>query len=96
MLWRQVQALVLAHRSEHAEAERLAREAVEIGEQTDALNWQGDAPCDLAQVLEASGRPGEAAEALERALDRYQRKQNVAMVAQVQPRLQVLRDGAPA
>ncbi len=57
MLWRQVQALVHAYRSDHAEAERLAREAVEIGERTDALNCQGDALCDLAEVLEAAGRP---------------------------------------
>ena len=71
----------------------MAREAVEIGERTDALNWQGDALCDLAQVLEAAGRPSEAAEALEQALDRYERKQNLAMVAQVRPRLEA-RDAA--
>jgi tetratricopeptide (TPR) repeat protein len=96
MLWRQVQALVHAHRGDHAEAERRAREAVAIGERTDALNWQGDALCDLAQVLEAAGRTSEPAETLEKALDRYQRKQNLAMVAQIQPRLETLREGAPA
>jgi tetratricopeptide (TPR) repeat protein len=96
MLWRQAQALVHAHHGERPEAERLAREAVEIAERTDSPNRQGDALCDLAEVLDAAGSPAEAAEALERALDRYQRKQNVAMVAQVQPRLQVLREGAPA
>ncbi|HVN60118.1 MAG TPA: AAA family ATPase [Gaiellaceae bacterium] len=88
MIWRQVQALVHAHRGEHAEAERLAREAVEIAERTDALNAQGDALCDLAEVLEAAGRPTEAAEALEQALDRYERKQNLAMAAQLRPRLE--------
>ena len=56
MLWRQVQALVHAHRGEHAEAERLAREAVAIAERTDGLNQQGDALCDLAEVL-ARRRP---------------------------------------
>ena len=56
MLWRQVQARVHAHRGEHAEAERLAREAVAIAERTDALNFQGDALCDLAEVLAAAGR----------------------------------------
>ena len=35
-LWRQVQALVHAHRGEHAEAETLAREAVAVLEPTDA------------------------------------------------------------
>jgi DNA-binding SARP family transcriptional activator len=88
---RQTQALVHSHRGRHAEAETLAREAVEIGERTDALNMQGDALCDLAQVLEAAGRPAEAAVVLEEALDRYERKQNLAMVHQVQPRLEALR-----
>jgi tetratricopeptide (TPR) repeat protein len=90
MLWRQVQALVHAHRGDHAQAEPLAREAVAISERTDALNWQGDALCDLAEVLAAAGRTDEAAEALEQALDRYERKKNLAMVAQVQPRLKAL------
>jgi class 3 adenylate cyclase/tetratricopeptide (TPR) repeat protein len=94
MLWRQVQALVQTHRGEHGEAERLAREAVAISEQTDALNWQGDALCDLAQVLEAAGCTTEATETLEQTLDRYQRKENLAMVDQIRPRLQALRGGA--
>ena len=55
-LWRQVQALVLAHRGEHAEAEALAREAVAIAERTDVLSHQGDGFCDLAEVL-ARRRP---------------------------------------
>ena len=66
MLWRQVRAKVLARRGEHAEAERLAREAVAIGEGTDALNWQGDAYADLAEVLLLGGKADEAAAALER------------------------------
>ena len=93
VLWRQVQALVHAHRGEHAEAERLAREAVAIAERTDGLNYQGDAFCDLAEVLAAAGRTDEAAEALEQALERYERKKNLAMVAQVTPRLEKLRAG---
>ena len=95
MLWRQVQALVHAYRGEHAEAERLAREAVTIAERTDGLNYQGDAFCDLAEVLAAAGRTDEAAEALEQALDRYERKKNLAMVAQVQPKLEALRQKMP-
>jgi tetratricopeptide (TPR) repeat protein len=95
MLWRQVQARVLAHRGSHAEAERLAREALVISERTDGLNSQGDAFCDLAEVLAAAGRNDEAAAALEQALDRYRRKQNLAMVAQVRPKLGELRK-APA
>jgi hypothetical protein len=35
MQWRQVLALVLAHRGEHREVEKLTREALEIGARTD-------------------------------------------------------------
>jgi tetratricopeptide (TPR) repeat protein len=91
-----VQARVHAHRDEHAEAERLAREAVAITERTDALNFQGDALCDLAEVLAAAGRSDEAAESLEQALERYERKKNLAMLAQVRPQLEALRGAAPA
>ena len=56
MLWRQVRAKVLARRGEHAEAERLAREAVAIGEETDMLDAQGDAYADLAEVLLLGGK----------------------------------------
>ncbi len=87
MLWRQVQAVVLAHRGEHEEAERLAREAVTIGEQTDALTAQGEALFDLAEVLEAGGRPEEAAATFRQALERFERKKNLALAAQVRPRL---------
>ena len=92
MLWRQVQARVHAHRVEPAEAERLAREAVAIAEQTDALNYQGDALCDLAEVLAAADRRDEASQALEQALERYERKKNLAMIAQVHQHLDALRD----
>jgi class 3 adenylate cyclase/tetratricopeptide (TPR) repeat protein len=91
MLWRQVQALVQAHQLEHAQAEPLAREAVALGDTTDFLTFQGDALCDLAEVLAAAGRVEEAAEAYEQALDRYSRKKNLAMVVQVQPRRDALR-----
>ena len=80
-----------AHRSEYARAEQTAREAVEIIERTDGLNYQGDAYADLADVLMSAGRGDEAAQALEQALERYARKKNLAMVAQVRPRLKELR-----
>ena len=84
------QALVEAASGKDAEAERLAHEAVAIVERTDGLNLQGDALCDLAEVLHAGGRTDEAAGTLEQALERYKRKQNLAMVAQVRPRLERL------
>jgi class 3 adenylate cyclase len=96
ILWRQVLALVHSARGEHTEAERLAREAVEIAAQTDALNFQGDALCDLGEVLAAAGRVDEAVAALEEAADRYERKRNLALLAQVHRRLDALRQGATA
>jgi len=91
MYWRQARALVCADRGEHDEAERLAREAVQITEETDGLNDQGDAFYYLAKVLVAAGRANEAAAALAQALERYERKRNLAMVAQVKPTLEELR-----
>jgi class 3 adenylate cyclase len=87
-LWRQVKALVLAHRGQHAEAESLAREAVAIIEETDGLNLQGDALCDLAEVL-SDGSSNEAAAVLEQALERYERKRNLAMVRRVREQLEL-------
>ena len=94
-LWRQVQALVCSHRGQQEEAERLAREAVAIAEGTDGLNMQGDALCDLAEVLQRGGRPHEAAAMLEQALERYERKKNLAMVAQVRQKLGAGEDSVP-
>jgi class 3 adenylate cyclase/tetratricopeptide (TPR) repeat protein len=89
--WRRVQALVLSHRDRHAEAEALAREAAAIAETTDGLNLQAETLWDLAEVLAAAGRGDEAAAALEQALDRYERKRNLAMARQVRERLAELR-----
>jgi class 3 adenylate cyclase len=90
-LWCGVQARVLAHRGEHAEAERLAREAVAGQEQSDNLTFQGDAWCDLAEVLAAAGRDEEAAAALTEALERCERKGNIPLARQVRKRLSALR-----
>ena len=89
-LWRRAQALVDAAAGRFAQAEGLAREACAIAERGDSLNSQGGALSDLAEVLVLAGRTDEAAEALEQALDRYERKQNLAMIAQLRPRRQRL------
>jgi tetratricopeptide (TPR) repeat protein len=90
-LWRQTKAKVLALRGDRTEAERLAYEAVEIIDDSDMLDAQAGAYADLGEVLLLTGRPDQAADALERALDRYARKGNLAMVAQVRPRLDAVR-----
>jgi len=86
-LWRQVQALVDSSRGHHTRAEQLAREAVAFTERTDSLNMQGDALSDLAEVLHAAGKDDEARAALSQALERYERKTNLAQAAQARERL---------
>ena len=94
MTWRQAQALVLASRGEDKLAQQLAREAVAIVEKTDALNLQGDAIADLAEVLRLGGHIEEAADEQERALERYERKRNLAVAERLRARLVELRRSA--
>jgi tetratricopeptide (TPR) repeat protein len=87
MVWRQVKAKVLARRGEHAEGERLAREAVAIGDGTDSLIGQGDAYADLAEVLFLAGKPDDAGATLRQALDRYERKGHLVLAQRIRERL---------
>jgi class 3 adenylate cyclase/tetratricopeptide (TPR) repeat protein len=91
MLWRQARARVLARRGEHDEAERLAREAVDIAETTEDLGSKAESRADLGEVLALAGRPQEAAEALEEALARFEAKENLVMANRMRERLEVLR-----
>ena len=92
MTWRQVKAKVLARRGEHAEAARLAREAVALGEETESPDAQGGAHADLAEVLLLGGRRDEAVAALETAVERYERKGNIVSAQRARARLAELRD----
>jgi class 3 adenylate cyclase len=94
MLWRRARAKIIARRGEHAVADLLAREAVALLEATDALDSQGDAYADLAEVLVLSGRPREAPAALEQALERYERKGNIVSAARTRERLAELQSTA--
>jgi class 3 adenylate cyclase len=91
MLSGQAKAKVLARRGQLAEAERLARHAVAIGEETDMLEAQADAYADLAEVLALAGRTPEASEALTEALHRHERKGNVVSAQRARARLMDLR-----
>jgi class 3 adenylate cyclase/tetratricopeptide (TPR) repeat protein len=91
--WRQAQALVRSARGHHAEAELLAREAVDLSLRSDSLGYQGDALRDLAEVLEAAGRREEAAAALREALERYERKQIIPLARRTRDRLASLHPG---
>jgi class 3 adenylate cyclase/tetratricopeptide (TPR) repeat protein len=90
--WRRVQALVHSARGEHAEAEQLARESVRFAFETDSPVWQGQALCDLGEVLEAAGQRDEAATTLEQALECYERKEIIPLSRRVRERLAALEE----
>ena len=91
MLWRQARARVLARRGDYEQAERLASEAVEIGEATEDLNSKAEVRADLGEVLALAGRPEDAAVASEEALARFEAKENVVRAQQMRERLTELR-----
>jgi tetratricopeptide (TPR) repeat protein len=95
ILWRQVRAQVLARRSEHDEAERIAREAVALAGETDMLNWHGAVHADLAEVYAFAGRVEESRAQLELALVFYERKGNGVAAARVRGRLAELQEATP-
>jgi len=86
-------ARVLAGRGNLAEAERLAREAVAMAEQTDMINMRATTLVDLAEVLRLDGRQAEAASLAAEAIAFYQRKGNLVSAAQAGELLGRLRDG---
>ena len=89
-LWRLARARILARRGVSTEAERLVREALSLTESTQDLNGLGDAYAALAEVLLLAERSDEAAAALERALECYERKENLASAERTRERLEVL------
>ena len=76
-----VEARLAAHRGDHAEALRLAREVVERAETTDRLNQRARRWRILAEVQRAAGQADEADAALARAIELYEQKGNVAAAA---------------
>ena len=85
--WRGTRAKVLGRRGELEAAEGLAREAVAFAETSDFLACHGDALRDLAEVLEMSGRPQEAADAVEDAIALYARKGDIVAVERARAQL---------
>jgi tetratricopeptide (TPR) repeat protein len=91
MSLRRVRANLLAHQGDLKEAERLAREAVELGARTDYLNGHANALTSLAGILELAGKREQAAAAMEQALALYDRKGNLVMAERTRERLTDLR-----
>jgi class 3 adenylate cyclase/tetratricopeptide (TPR) repeat protein len=76
VMWRVARAQVLAPAGEAAQAELLAREAVDLAAPTDFLDLQATAQLALARVLREAGSPA-AADAAARARAVYELKGNV-------------------
>ena len=79
--WRRVQAKLLAQRGDFENAERLAREAIELAARTDYLDLHARAIEDLAEVLRLAGRQQEALAELEPAIRLHEQKGNVVSAA---------------
>ncbi len=76
MMWRPVRAKLLARRGDFDAAEKLAREGIRLGDETDDLNRRAKAYCDLADVLLGCDRGGDAAAAYEYAAQLFEQKGN--------------------
>jgi predicted ATPase len=90
VLWRGVQARVLARRGRLDDAEILAREAVTLAEQTDFVGYRADALVDLAYILQDSGRMPEASAAAAAGLLLHEQKGNLVSAAKIRSDLGVL------
>jgi tetratricopeptide (TPR) repeat protein len=82
VLWRSVSAKLLARQGKFAEAESVARQALElIRRSDDVIDDQANTLMDLAEVLEIAGKPEEAMPLAAEALQLYERKGNVVSAA---------------
>ena len=93
MRWRMVRARILAQQGEYGEAERLAREALEIGAETDWHMTHAKALITVADVLELAGRASETPPLVEAALALYERKGARVEADASRRRLADVRDG---
>jgi tetratricopeptide (TPR) repeat protein len=81
IIWRSVNAKILASEGRPEEAEALARDAVALVEPTDLLSHHGDAMLDLAEVLRTTSQSDEYHAVAQAALSLYERKGNVVGAA---------------
>jgi hypothetical protein len=77
VLWRVVRAPLLARAGHLAEAEALARSAVSLALQTEAVDLQADALAELAGVLKMAGKAGDARGHIADAIHLFSQKGNV-------------------
>jgi class 3 adenylate cyclase/tetratricopeptide (TPR) repeat protein len=79
-----VRSKLLARQGDLTAAAALARQADDLVGATDALEYQGDAALNLAEVRHFAGDQAGTEKAAERAIDRYRRKGAAARAARAQ------------
>ncbi len=97
VLWRSIQGKTLARLGRLDEAERLVQAAVDMIGRTDALDYQGNAFMDLAEVLGLAGRTQEAAAAIREAVELFEEKGNLVSAERARGQLAavLVAKGAP-
>jgi predicted ATPase len=86
VLWRATRGRMLALSGSAVEAQAVARDAITLAESTDDINMHADALADLAEVFAGGEDPTGAMDALDRAIDLYERKGNVVASASARRR----------
>jgi tetratricopeptide (TPR) repeat protein len=89
--WRTARARSFADLGAHEEAERFAREALDIVEPTESLDTQARAWSSLGYVLASAGRTDEALDAYGEAFDRFEKKGNLPSAERVRRTIATLR-----
>ena len=91
--WRSVRAPIMARRGDLVEAERLAREALQLASGAEVPLLLAEAHADLAEVLALAGRRDEAADEYECAAALWARKGDVISHARAQASAAGMRTG---
>lgn len=89
-LWRSVKAKILAVKGDHAAAENLGGEAVDMSETSDFLILKGDILMAFAEVLRRASDSAAAEQAARKALDLYEQKGATVLAGRARRALQLL------
>jgi tetratricopeptide (TPR) repeat protein len=95
ILWRRVQAGLLARRGHHAAASGLAAQAAGLADRGDAFDLRADARMTLARVHFAAGTLDDARKAASEALAIYEQKEAAACASVARTFLSNLAAGSP-
>jgi class 3 adenylate cyclase/tetratricopeptide (TPR) repeat protein len=93
VIWRHVQARLVAREGRLDEAVALAEAAVALNEGTDSWDIRADALLALGEVYELAGRVNDGRRATRNALDLYEEKGIVPVIDRVRSRLAALEAG---